>query len=132
MGKVLQMAPREEKSAWAQGYDAGYADGYQAGLTARQQAPKSADESERGREAKRCLDHYYTRYKEIHGVAPSIYGKRDMGILMRLLKTYDEEAVLETLDTFLAYDKRADYTLPRFQSRFDVLYLRNKRLAEGR
>jgi len=111
---------------WQAGYDDGYKDGYNAGLAARKPT------TENGTEAKQCLDYYFQTYKNKLGCVPTIYGARDMKILKGLLKNYDLEAVKETMDTFFAYDKRVDYTLPRFQSRFDVLYLRNKRIAEGR
>lgn len=83
-----------------------------------------------GTEAKECLDYFHDSYLATTGCKPTIYGARDMKILKTLLKNYDIEAVKETMDTFFAYDKRVDYTLPRFQYRFDVLYLRNKRLNE--
>jgi len=85
-----------------------------------------------GTEAKMMLDYYFDKYVDTTGCKPTIYGGRDMKILKTLLKNYDLEAVKETMDTFFAYDKRVDYTLPRFQYRFDVLYLRNKRMNEGR
>jgi len=84
-----------------------------------------------GTEAKLCLDYFHDLYLATTGCKPTIYGARDMKILKTLLKNYDIEAVKETMDTFFDYP-RADYTLPRFMSRFDVLYLRNKRQAEGR
>lgn len=82
-----------------------------------------------GTEAKQCLDYFFEKYKATLECTPTINGARDMAILKRLLRNYDMGAVKETMDTFFGYP-RADYTLPRFQSRFDVLYLRNKRLNE--
>jgi hypothetical protein len=85
-----------------------------------------------GKEAKVCLDYYFDRHVELHKIEPIIDGGRDMKIFMAILKKYDVEAVKETLDTFLEYTERLDYTLPTFRNRFPVLYLRNKRIAEGR
>jgi hypothetical protein len=85
-----------------------------------------------GKEAKVCLDYYFERHVEELGIEPIIDGGRDMKIFMSILKKYDVEAVKETLDTFLEYEKRVDYTLPTFRNRFPVLYLRNKRIAEGK
>jgi hypothetical protein len=106
--------------------------GFEAVVQELEKKSAHHDTTQLGKEAKICLDYYYDRHVELLHIEPIIDGGRDMKIFMSILKKYDVEAVKETLDTFLEFTERLDYTLPTFRNRFPVLYLRNKRIAEGK
>lgn len=106
--------------------------GFEAVAKALEKQSVQPQESQIGKEAKRCLDLYHDKHIEMRGYKPTISGGMAMKLLMTLLHNYDEQCVKDVIIFFLSYKNRVDCTIGTLFRRFDVYYGKMKDMAEGR